>query len=196
MSDPIILGIDPGIAGTGIAVLRLGRKIEVVELASVRTLPTPRKARLRQADDDATRLRVIIAAIADTIDRHKPILIAYETPVGSKGVRAAKSLAYVIGSVVTMAFQRDIAAMSVLPAEAKVVAAGSKTASKAEVGEALIGRFALDDLIPVAKVDREHALDALAVALVARESELVVALVRYAAQSARGLLHVVEGGEP
>jgi len=196
VSNHTILGIDPGIAGTGLAVLGLGRRLTVVELASVRTLPTARKAKLRQADDDATRLRVILAALDDILDRHRPVVLAYEAPLGSKGVRAAKSLAYVIGGVVAVAAQRNIPALAVFPAEAKLVATGSKTASKAEVEAGLRKRFALDGVAPVAKVDREHAFDALAVALVARESEVVVAMLRFAAQSARGLIHLVEEVEP
>jgi len=196
MSSPRILGIDPGIAGTGIAVIELGRRVRLVEMGSVRTLPSGRKAKLRQADDDASRLRIILAAIVRAIDDHGPCVVAYETPLGSKGVRAAKSLAYVIGGVVTLAAERELAVMSVTPGEAKAEATGAKTASKAEIEAALCDRLDLpSDLVPVAKVDREHAFDALAVALVASRSELVRAMLTFAAQGGRPPMRLVGDDE-
>lgn len=178
MSKQTILGIDPGIAGTGLAVIALASTVEVIELASVRTLPAGRKARLRQADDDAGRLRVILTTIDDLIKRHRPMVIAYETPLGSKGARAAKSLAYVVGGVVTLGWSSGRAVMSVTPAEAKVAAADVKTASKRDIFDALTRRFDLD--LPAAKCDREHALDALGVALAVVKTEFVLAALRAA----------------
>lgn len=180
-----ILGIDPGLANTGIAVLAApaSRSKMLRHLDTVTTKPPVRRRRLRQADSDADRLGFILAGIAQAIDDYDPVLVVYEAPTGGRSARGVKSLAYVVGGLVALCGERQVPCLSVTPAEAKRALTGSPTASKADM------IIAAKDVAPsrrwakLRKGQLDHAADAVAVATIGLRSEIVRAVLRLKASS-------------
>lgn len=176
-----VLGVDPGLANLGLAVLRLSsssRSGTVELLRALKTKPPQKRRRLLQADADADRLRYLLGCIRETMEEHRPAVVVYEAPVGGRSARGVKSLAYVVGSLVTLCDERSLPLLSVSPTDVKVEATGIRNASKEAVVEAMRKRFPSDcwaDVLPSAV---DHAADALAAAASALRSDAVLMAAR------------------
>ena len=147
-------------------------------LHTARTKPPHKRRRLLQADADADRLRFLLGRIRQVMDNHSPDVVVYEAPTGGRSARGVKSLAYVVGAIVTLCEERGVPLLSVSPAEVKLEAAGVRNASKEAVVAAMRQRFPTgqwDDPPPWAV---DHAADALAAAASSLRSDTVLMAAR------------------
>ena len=71
-----LMGIDPGLAACGIAIVELGGTPRVLSLTVARTEPSAKKRRLRSADDLGDRLRAIATVLHARLQEH-PDLVAF-----------------------------------------------------------------------------------------------------------------------
>ena len=163
-----VLGLDPSLTATGWAVLEL-RSETIVDCGVIRTAPAKASERLYKAEDDARRGKVILATLRDVIARWRPILAAQEASLGSQNARAAAALARAQQACVDAV--GELGLEWVTPMDAKVAAAGSKTASKAEVEAGVRERWGWPGWAwDGPKAHREAVADAAAVIAAAWDS--------------------------
>jgi Holliday junction resolvasome RuvABC endonuclease subunit len=169
-----ILGVDPGIAGMGMAVLRKepGRFPETIELVLAETKKTTKKNMrgMRISADDSRRMRILFNKLDGVVKRHCVHAIAYEVYQPFKGRAGASwKTARVEGMIQGYAFSRDILLMPFLPCDIKVNIAGKLTASKMLVQRALYDRIHgfKAKVAEISEKKQEHVADAAAYAYIA-----------------------------
>lgn len=149
-----VVGIDPGIAATGMAVVQ-GRGFQVVShhWEVVRTAPSA---------SQGERLEIIYSATSDLFRRYRPDLVVVEdvflldaTP------KSAFSISTVIGVLLLAAAQSNVCVDRISVREAKQVLTGNGKASKDQLERAV--RSVLGLTRPVTP---DHASDALGLALI------------------------------
>jgi crossover junction endodeoxyribonuclease RuvC len=152
MFDGLVLGIDPGVAATGIAaVRRSGSRPSVEWAATIRT---------RAGQEEAARLGHIHDAVVAAIAEWRPVSVAIEKLAWGKNVVSAMAVARASGVVLLAAQQAGLSVTEYPPTEVKLGIAGSGSAGKDQV------RRALSRLLGVDEVPTEpDAADAVAVAV-------------------------------
>jgi Holliday junction resolvasome RuvABC endonuclease subunit len=167
----IVLGIDPSLCNTGLAVVELAPRFErVLEVSVIRTAPSAKKRRILVGDDDARRIAEIAGALEAAIAGHIPAALVFEAPGGSKGAKAAAALAYARAVVVTVAKLHRLPLIQVQPLDVKRATCGRADASKEDVIAAVEQRFpGIAWPSPASVV--EHAADAVGAVLAALDSE-------------------------
>lgn len=167
----IVIGVDPSLCNTGLAVVEVGPGGEkVLEVLVVRTEPSAKKRRIRVGDDTARRIAEIASALDAAIGRHKPVALVVEAPAGSKGARAAAALAGAMASVVTVATLRRLPLVHVQPLDVKRAMVGKKAATKDEIVLAVERRHPEVEWVGPAGV-WEHEADAIGAVVAALDSE-------------------------
>lgn len=148
----IVLGIDPGLANTGYAVLRIdGREARAVTHGAI---VTPAK------QDPARRLATIQREIVALIEAHRPDAMALESLYIGANPRAILSVGQARGAVLAACGTHGIESAEYAPAEIKVAVTGSGRAGKDQIIRMVTLTLALRDAPAT-----DHAADALAVAL-------------------------------
>jgi crossover junction endodeoxyribonuclease RuvC len=151
--DRLVIGIDPGMASTGLAVVaeRTTGAAGVVAAETVRT---------RAGAPEPDRLRTLFHTTMAAIDRHRPRAIAVERLMWGRNVTSAMGVARATGVVLLAAAEAGLPVFEYAPLEVKLAVAGNGSAGKPEV------RRALERLHGVADLPAEpDAADAVAVAL-------------------------------
>ena len=152
MFDSSVLGVDPGVAATGLAVVvRGGAALRVVWSSTVRT-----PAGLAEPE----RLRRLHEAVRAAILRHRPAAVALEAVRWNRNVTSAMAVSRATGVVLLAAAQAGVPVEEYGPLEVKMAVTGSGAADKAQVRRALVRAHGLRD-VPV----QADAADAVAVAL-------------------------------
>lgn len=149
-----VLGIDPGLADTGIGLVS-GRGMKVLQY-SFGSIVTPK------TDDISLRLDLIYSKVKSTIDTHKPDLMVVEDVFSLK--RYPKSgilLGKVIGVVLLSAAHAGLPAVEIPVRESKKILSGNGNAGKEQLEKAV--RQFLKHEGPIRPF---HASDALALALI------------------------------
>lgn len=147
----IAMGIDPGFANMGIAVIAQaaeGAPIVTVELRHLETTPT--KAReLRKGDDDAKRLRAIFSEVQRVVADRQPNIVGIEEyrpfvqaqKRGSKvGMGQAWKAAMAYGAACGGVWAHGVSLRSFTPADLKRAFAIKANTSKEQVGATLAGK--------------------------------------------------------
>src|SRR5262249_46435647 len=127
MFDSCVLGVDPGLANVGLAVV--GRRDRAVALVWATTIRTPADA------DGAGRLRPV--AVATTIGEHRPDAVAIERVAWNRNQVSALRVARAIGAVMVAADRAGLAVQEYGPNEVKIAVTGSGSADKRQVRDAL-----------------------------------------------------------
>jgi len=150
----IVLGIDPGLAATGYAVLESANgRMHVRELGC---------ARSKGKDPVELRVRAIYDELAEVLARWQPEVTVLEGLYADYGFpRTAILMGHVRGVICLAAGQRGTRVMEVAPAEVKRAITGSGRASKEQIRRA-VTRMCRLSTAPAS----EHVCDALALALV------------------------------
>jgi Holliday junction resolvasome RuvABC endonuclease subunit len=167
---PRILGIDPGFASLGLAVLQGERLLACEVLATEKA--KAKRADLRVSVDDSRRLGEICEAVTAVLERHHVDAVAIEvfTMVPGKMAGGASKTAMAYGALYALARARGCLWLPLVPDDLKRGLCGRRSASKAEVQTAVcdltFGARAALDAMP--KTKREHAADAIAAAIVGR----------------------------
>lgn len=146
--NQIALGIDPGIANTGYAiVVRTAAKFKVIESGCIQT---------KAADPTPQRLNEIFKAVSEVVYRHITgiDIIAIESVFYNRNVSSAMRTAGVIGILQLLAEQAQIQSLTVTPQQVKS-AVGIAKADKKQV-QRLVGKLTGE------KVITHHAADAIA----------------------------------
>lgn len=148
-----ILGVDPGLASTGVGVIEetADGRWRCLECGDVRSSPS-----MALAD----RLKRIHDLVRGMIDRHHPEAMAVESLFFARNVRSAVLMAHGRGAAILAASQAGIALHEYSPAEIKQSVAGGGRAQKDQ-----IGRMVTTLLGMAAPPSSDHQADALACAL-------------------------------
>jgi crossover junction endodeoxyribonuclease RuvC len=147
-----VLGVDPGIATAGLAVVaERDRRPVLVWSTTVRT-----PAGL----DEPVRLRTLYGAVRDAIAEHRPEGLAVERLMWGRNVGSAMSVARATGVVLLAAADAGLGVDEYPPLEVKMAVTGIGNAGKDQVRAALIRTHGLED-VP----SQPDAADAVAVAL-------------------------------
>jgi crossover junction endodeoxyribonuclease RuvC len=149
--DSRVLGVDPGLASSGVAVLtRAGSAPEIVWTDTVRT-----PAGLAEP----ARLRLLHEAVAGAIRAHGVATLAVERVMWGRNVGSAMSVARATGVILLAAAEAGVAAEEYAPLEVKMAVVGVGNAPKDAVRRALVRTHRLAD-VP----EEPNAVDAVAVA--------------------------------
>lgn len=170
-----VLGIDPGFASMGLAVLEKGLgPAKILEAMTVKTQKGSKKdlRGMRISSDDQRRLREIHNALCDVTARFEPHALAYEvySPHGPQGGSAWKSCR-AEGMVQCFALERSMLLLPYIPHDLKMGVTGKLSASKTDVQWSLTEKFPAFEgfMRKMNKGLREHAADAVGYAYLAFE---------------------------
>ena len=152
MFDMCVLGVDPGLARLGLAIVgRLDRKPSLVWAG---TASTPSDL------DEASRLALLADAARAAIAEHRPAAVAIERVAWSRNQVSALHVARATGAIMVVAAQAGLPVDEYAPNEVKQAITGMGNADKVQVQRALTRVHGLLD-VPT----QPDAADAVAVAL-------------------------------
>jgi len=168
----IILGIDPGLASTGIGVVEESAKGGLRELhrgfvVTKAGAPMPE------------RLRAIHDMVQDAIEKYRPDVISIESIFFAKNVRSAVLMAHGRGVAMLAAARTGVAVMEYSPLEIKQSVVGKGRAGKDQVRQMVTMLLKIQDVI-----GSDHEADALAAAITHAFRRKGVGAVRRAAAAA------------
>ena len=153
MFERVVLGIDPGTAATGVAVIAGGNGASP-RVAAATTIRTS------AGSPEAERLLTLHRAIAALLEDHRPEATAIERLMWGKNVGSAMSVSRASGVALLAAAERGVPIHEYAPLEVKMAVTGDGGASKQQVRRALQRLHRLDG-VPT----EPDAADAVAVAL-------------------------------
>ncbi len=180
-SSAFLLGLDPGFANMGWAVIEIaswGEKL--IETGVLRTEKSDKKRQVLASDDNLRRGREVAETLMGVLKRHHISAICAESMSFPRNAGAAAKMAMCWGVVATLSAQSNLPVVQASPQEIKKCLCGKKDASKEEVEEAVKRRYGQTDamLADVAASYREHAYDAMAAVVTALERSEVIRAVR------------------
>lgn len=180
-----VLGLDPGFANCGYAVLALdGAECVFVAAGVIRTQKSDKKHKVLATDDNLRRAQRIVTLLHDLARTFPPAVICAEAMSFPRSSSAAAKMAMTWGIVATMSVRESLAVVQASPQEIKLAVCGSKSASKEEVEAQVLRRFpemkALLDEVPDSL--HEHAFDAAAAILTGLEGETLKTLTTLASR--------------
>lgn len=147
----IILGIDPGVGRTGVAVVEnQGSKTRSLYYGCIETVPRSKLSK---------RLAIIYKELTQVIETYKPECICVEELFFAKNVTTALQVAHARGVVLLAAEQNSLALFEFKPVQVKQAVTGYGNAKKKQVQEMVKLLYGLEK-IP----QPDDAADALAVA--------------------------------
>jgi crossover junction endodeoxyribonuclease RuvC len=152
MFDGVVLGVDPGTASVGIAVVERGGRRPVVRWATT--------VRTSSASPLADRLRLIYQAVSEALRDHEASVVAMERLMWGRNTRSAMEVARASGVIVLAAAHAGVPVEEYAPLEVKMAVTGSGNAPKDQVRRALVQL-----LSPEGVPSQPDAADAVAVAL-------------------------------
>ena len=127
-----LLGLDPSLTNTGIAVVTVDTVsheiLAVQKVALVETAPTKHKS-VRKSSDDLARARSIIETVRSVIAAYNIKVGTSEVPSGAQSANAAKAFGVVIGMLASL----EIPLIEVTPTEVKLATCGNKIADKEDI---------------------------------------------------------------
>lgn len=152
MFDSCVLGVDPGVAKLGLAlVVREGRRPALVWSQTVRTEP---------GVDESMRLLALAEAVRAAIAAHRPSSVALERVAFNRNQVSALTVARATGAVMVAAAESGLTVDEYSPTEVKAAVTGIGNADKRQVHEALVRVHGLRE-VPL----QADAVDAVAVAV-------------------------------
>jgi crossover junction endodeoxyribonuclease RuvC len=164
MFESSVLGVDPGVARCGLAVV--GRRDRANDLRFVVTVTTPADA------EESVRLRAIADAARAAIAKHAPVAVAVERVAWSRNQVSALHVARATGAIILVAAEAGLPVAEYAPNEVKQAVTGAGNADKRQVQTALARLHGLRD-VP----SQPDAADAVAVGV----THLLAAPMRLAA---------------
>ena len=144
----LIVGIDPGLAGTGFALLAEPNR--VVACGTVSTIPGREGPRLVAI---ANHLRALIA-------EHHPSEASLEELFMGRNATSAIGVAQARGAILAVLEECHVPVFEYKPSQVKIVLTGYGKADKSQIERMLAAQV----LLPAGKLD-EHARDAIAIAV-------------------------------
>jgi crossover junction endodeoxyribonuclease RuvC len=152
MFDSCVLGVDPGLANVGLAIVaRRDRTTTLVWAEAIRT----------HADaEESGRLHLLAEAVTRAISEHRPDAVAIERIAWNRNQVSALQVARATGAIMVAAAQAGVGVQEYGPNEVKIAVTGAGNADKRQVRDALVRIHGLRQ-VP----EQPDAADAVAVAL-------------------------------
>ena len=147
-SSGLIVGIDPGLAGTGFALL--AEPYRVVASETVVTIP----------GREGPRLVAITQRLRELIAEHRPAEASLEELFMGRNATSAIGVAQARGAILAVLEECKVPVFQYKPAQVKIVLTGYGKADKQQIARMLAAQVKL----PEGKLD-EHARDAIAIAV-------------------------------
>jgi crossover junction endodeoxyribonuclease RuvC len=152
MFEKRVLGVDPGLARLGLAVVDVeGRRADLIWAGAVDTVP---------GSEESERLRRLCVAVRGAIATHRPASVAVERVAWNRNHVSALTVARATGAIMVVAADAGLPVTEYGPSEVKMAVTGMGNADKAQVRRALEKVHGLRD-VPA----QADAADAVAVAL-------------------------------
>lgn len=151
----VILGIDPGLANVGWAILDNRSSIMDHRLVDWGVVETDRK------DISANRLAKIYEEIGGLIKKHRVEEVAIENLFFAKNAKSAIKVAEVIGVIKVCGCKNELKVFEYTPLQVKMALVGYGRAEKGQVEIMVRQELGLEEAIRPS-----HASDAVAVALI------------------------------
>ncbi len=142
----IILGVDPSLRGTGLAVLRMESARKACLIAS-ETVSPPKKASLPEC------LGCIAEAVERLIQQYSPDVVAIEETIYVQNFRTAQKLGAARGAAIGQAALRDIAVFEYPPLRIKQAVVGYGRASKEQMTKQMSALLGLAEDLPFDEAD-------------------------------------------
>jgi crossover junction endodeoxyribonuclease RuvC len=152
MFDACVLGVDPGVARCGLAIVGQRDRKAVLVWAGTASTPT--------GMEGAARLRHVADAARAAIAQHHPTAVAIERVAWSRNQVSALHVARATGALMLVAAEAGLSVEEYAPNEVKQAVTGMGNADKKQVQLALARVHGLRD-VPI----QADAADAVAVAL-------------------------------
>lgn len=147
----IVLGIDPGLASTGWAVLENGKNLRLLDSGCIRT---------KKKDPFSQRLTSLSQQIKKLALKTKPKAVAIEEIFFSKNTKTAIKVAQAIGAIKVACCELDIPVFEYTPLNIKIAITGYGRADKKQV------KYMVKKILNLKrKITTNHAVDAVAVSL-------------------------------
>ena len=146
--DGLILGVDPGLAGTGFALF--AEPNLVLSCSTVITIP----------GRDGARLLTITNHLRALLAEHPPAEASIEELFMGRNATSAVGVAQARGAILAVLEECGVPVFEYKPSQVKVVLTGYGNADKAQISRMLSAQVKL----PEGKLD-DHAKDAIAIAL-------------------------------
>lgn len=180
-----VLGLDPGFASIGFAVVRLGQTLEVVKVGVIRTKKSDAKRNVRASEDNLERAKEIAEAIQELLREYDFKLVCAETMSYPRNSAAAAKMAMCWGVLAAVSQQHGLPVAQATPQEVKKAVCNKRDASKEDVQKAVTTLFPsigglLDD---TPRSMWEHPHDALAAVVACASSEVFLLARRMAVGS-------------
>ena len=149
-----VLGIDPGIQNTGLAVVeRKATKYRLITSSSIKTDPTA---------SEAERYTIIASEIANLITEHKPDLLSVESVYFNRNISSCITTAGVISICLVESERAGVPSMTITPQAVKSACGLGRKASKDR-----IIRIANAMFLTAFRATEHHEADAIFVATAA-----------------------------
>jgi len=148
----IVLGIDPGIATTGFAIIEKTKKEnKVIDFGCIITKP---------GIHDSERLKILSNELNKLIKKHQPKIMAVENIFFFKNLKTAMPVSQAKGVILLAAAKKRIPVHEFSPLQVKMAVTGYGKAEKKQVQKMVFNLLNLDE-IP----KQDDAADALGIAL-------------------------------
>jgi len=149
-----IVGIDPGLAATGVALVRgTGLRVSSFSYGAIKTTP---------CQTLPERLNAVYSGLLSVLETEHPHLIVVEDVFSSPEFpQSGITLGKVIGVILLAGYRKNIPVMEVSVREAKQVLTGNGRAGKKQLEESV--RRRLNHSMPIKP---DHASDAMALAMI------------------------------
>lgn len=147
-SEGLILGIDPGLAGTGFALL--AEPNVVLACGTVVTIP----------GRDGARLLTITNHLRSLLAEHPPAEASIEELFMGRNATSAVGVAQARGAILAVLEECGVPVFEYKPSQVKVILTGYGNADKAQIARMLSAQVR----VPEGRLD-DHARDAIAIAL-------------------------------
>jgi crossover junction endodeoxyribonuclease RuvC len=132
VANTLILGIDPGNAATGWALVRAGAPESLLACGAVKASPK---------DDMPRRLHRIFGAISALVEKHAPSEAAVESVFHAKNARAALALGQARGAALAALGARGVPVFEYSPLLVKKTVSGYGRAEKGQVKRMVLARL-------------------------------------------------------
>lgn len=160
-ANGLILGIDPGLAGTGFALL--SGPDHVLSCGTVVTRP----------GRDGARLLAITSHLRSLLADHVPAEASLEELFMGRNATSAIGVAQARGAILAVLEENGVPVFEYKPSQVKIVLTGYGKADKVQIARMLAAQVRLPD----GKLD-SHALDAIAIAVCHARSRRFAGAVR------------------
>jgi crossover junction endodeoxyribonuclease RuvC len=152
MFESRVLGVDPGLARLGLAVVEgNSRSADLLWAGTVDTTA---------GSEESERLRLLCVAVREAVSAHRPTCMAVERLAWNKNQVSALTVARATGAIMVVAADAGLPVAEYGPNEVKIAVTGMGNADKRQVRTALVKVHGLRS-VPI----QTDAADAVAVAL-------------------------------